>query len=153
LAVEAGNLAAFSGGEPLEEVSDQARNVLASFAQRRQCDLDHAEAVIQVLPKLPCRDLLGKPRVRRGEHANVDRNPPAAAHSLDLALLEDAQQLRLQGQGHIADLVEKNRSALSALKTPGARFHPRRHSSLDAEELRLEKVLGQGGAVDGDEWL
>ena len=45
----------------------------------------------------------------------------AAAHPADLPLLQHAQQLYLQGQGELADLVQKERAAVRLLEQPLAR--------------------------------
>ena len=68
------------------------------------------------------------------------------------ALLEDAQELALRGRRELADLVEKDRAGIAELELaqPAARGAGER-SALVAEELALEKRLGNGGAVDGDE--
>ena len=50
--------------------------------------------------------------VGRGDDADVDRHLFRAAHSLELALLEDAHELRLQVFRQLADLVEEERAAV-----------------------------------------
>ena len=87
---------ALAGREAIQEVAHEPRDVLAPLAQRRQDDLDDAQAVVEVLAELAARDPLGESRVRGGEHAHVDRDAAPAADALDLALLEDAQELGLE---------------------------------------------------------
>ena len=59
--------------------------------------------------------LLGDERLQvlvGGAHdAHVDRNFLAPADALDDAVLQEAQQLGLQRQRHVADLVEEQRAA------------------------------------------
>ena len=74
------------------------------------------------------------------------------ADRLELALLEHAQQLRLQADADRADLVEEDRAAmgegeLAALVPDG----PGEGAADVAEQLRFEQVLGNGGAVHLDE--
>ena len=76
------------------------------------------------------------------------RSGPRAPQSLDLALLESAQQLRLQLERHVADLVEKQRALVRQLEPAdllreGARERP----LLVAEPLALEQPRRRGGAV------
>ena len=49
--------------------------------------------------------------VRRGDDAHVDCRLRPGADRPYRALLEDAQQLRLQSERHVADLVEEDGAA------------------------------------------
>ena len=65
---------------------------------------------------------------------------------------ERAEDLRLQRQRQIADLVEKQRAVVRHLEFPRfARDGAGEGPFLVTEQLRLEQVLGNGCAVDGDE--
>jgi hypothetical protein len=50
--------------------------------------------------------------VGRRQHANVDRRGHIAANRLDLAVLQDAQQLGLRCERKIRDLIEEDRAAV-----------------------------------------
>ena len=55
-------------------------------------------------------------------------------------------------QGQIADLVQKDRTAVRQLNQALFRLErPRKRAALVAKELALQQVLRQGGAVDGYE--
>ena len=127
--------------------------VLAALLQGRKDDLDDSEPVIQVLAKLAFGDPRGKRRVRGREDAHVDRDAGPAADALDLALLEHAQELRLERQRHVADLVQEERPAVGGLDPSDARLDAGGDAALDPEELRFEKTLGQRSAVDRHERL
>src|SRR5262249_33737341 len=67
-------------------------------------------------------------------------------------LLQDAQELRLQGRRRLADLVEKDRALVRDLEeallvAEGAG----EGTAAVAEQLALEQALRQRCAVDGDE--
>ena len=67
---------------------------------------------------------------------------------------EHAQQLGLQRRVHLADLVEEERAAVGGLEAADARARGAGEGALlVAEELALEQVLGDRGAVDDDEGL
>ena len=91
--------------------------------------------------------------VRRRDEAEVHGDRPPAAHALDLARLERAQELRLDRQRQRADLVEKERPALGQLEPPGPRRDRRPvnapfswpKSSASASDFRQRR------GVDGDE--
>ena len=72
-----------------------------------------------------------------------------AAHPLDLALLEHAQELGLHRERHVADLVEEQRAPVGQLEAAGPRPHRAgERPALVAEQLGLEQALGDGRAVD-----
>ena len=96
----------------------------------------------------------GEVAIGGGYQADVELPGACAADTLELALLQDAQQLGLQLRSQLADLVEKNGAALGHLEL--ALFL--RHGSgegalLVSEQLAFQQRLGEGGAVDGDEGL
>jgi len=90
--------------------------------------------------------------VRRRQDADVHRQRPAAAQALELPLLQDPQELDLQGGGEIADLVEEDRAAIRQLEAALALGDGTGEGPLlVAEELALQELLRQGGAVrEGD---
>jgi hypothetical protein len=90
--------------------------------------------------------------VRGADDARVDRDRLAPADALDHPLLQEAQQLDLQRQRDVADLVEEQGAALRQLDLAGRGLdRAGEGAALVAEQLGLEQVLGDGGAVDGDE--
>ncbi len=89
--------------------------------------------------------------VRRGQDAHVHGDRAPAPDALDLALLEDAQELRLDRERRVADLVQEHRPAARELELARPRVDARRDALLDAEELALEEALGHRGAVQREE--
>src|SRR5437899_1601250 len=91
--------------------------------------------------------------MRCRDHANVDGSRPASHRRYD-PFLERLEDLRLHGDVHVADLVEKQRSALGLPKgsCPVVR-RAGEGSPHMAEELALDELGRNGGAVDGDERL
>ena len=146
--------AALLGGEALHEGVRQQRRVARARAQRRDVDDDLRQAVVEVLAEAAVRDQRLQVLVRRADDAHVDRDLVAAADALDHALLQEAQQLGLQRERQVADLVEEQRAAVGRLDL--ADRLPCRageRALLVAEQLALEQVLGNRGAVDRDEAL
>ena len=86
-------------------------DLLPSIAQRRDVDPDDAQPVGQVLAELTLGDPLLQVGVGGGEHADIHRLRPRLADGHDLALLEEAQQLRLDVERQVADFVEEQRAA------------------------------------------
>ena len=79
--------------------------------------------------------------MRRRQNTHIDRDAPSSSQLLDFALLQHAQQLRLQRQRDVADFVEKDRPAFRHLEFSGTRFDAGGDAALDAEEFRLQQRL------------
>jgi len=58
--------------ELLHEGRGEVRDVLATFAQRRQQDLDDVQAIVEVLAESSDADLLEQVSIRGGDHAHFD---------------------------------------------------------------------------------
>ena len=88
----------------------------------------------------------------RGDHADVDGVGPVAADRTHLAELQHAQELRLQAEGHVADLVEQERPAVRLRQQAPARLDGAGERAAHvAEHLRLEELVRDGGGVHRDE--
>jgi hypothetical protein len=75
-----------------------------------------------------------------------------ASDGTHLALLERAKELGLHVDGQLADLVEKERSAVRLLEEADARgLRIGERAAGVTEELALEERVRDGRAVDGDE--
>ena len=86
------------------------------------------------------------------DDAGVGTDGLAAADAGELALLEDAQQLRLEVERHVGDLVEEERARRRGLELADAALDGAGEgAALVAEQLALEQLVGNRRAVDGDE--
>src|SRR5690349_4502060 len=103
-----------------EEMRGEERYVFPSLTERWQLQLDRVEAKQQVLPEPPRADLAVDVRVGGRDDAHVGSSRPRCPDTLELAALEDTEQLRLLRQRQISDLVEKQRAALGHLEPAGA---------------------------------
>src|SRR2546422_1572401 len=127
---------------PIEEGVDELGQIVEALAQRREPELDSAQAIEQVRSEPTLVDELAQGLVRRGDDSNVDVDRPAAPDPLDLALLERAQDLRLHDEGHVADLVEEQRPAAGQLEPSDPRADGAREgATLVAEQLGFEEPL------------
>ena len=126
--------------EAIEEVLDEQRNVVGALAQRRQPDGNDVQAVEEILAE---RAVLRHPRevgVGGRDHAHVDARGERLAEPLELALLQDPQQLGLEVRAHGPDLVEEERPLVRLLEASRARADGAGEGAADmAEELRLEQ--------------
>ena len=139
-------------GGAAEEILGEHHRVLAALAQRRQVQVHDVDPVIEVLAEPSRLQLLVEVLVGRGHHADVDRLGLGLAHLRHRMVLQRAQQLHLQRCGHLADLVEKERSASRCLEAAGPGGDCAGEGAPGvAEQLALEEILGDGAAVDGHE--
>ena len=89
--------------------------------------------------------------MRRGNDARVDVGSPGAAQSLDVLVLQHAQQLDLHVGRQVTNLVEEDRRGVGELEASDlARQGSRIRTFLPAEELALDQRRGNGRAVDAD---
>ena len=136
-------------------VQQRARENQAAFfaiAIRRNVDRDFTDAVIEVLAKRAFLDEFFGVLVGSADDAHVDGDFFAPADAFDDAFLQEAQHLRLQRKRHVADLVEKQRTAVRHLDLAERLFvRTRKRAFLVAEQLGLEQVLGNGRTVDRNE--
>ena len=92
--------------------------------------------------------------VGRRQQPDVDLDRVVGADAVNLAVLQHAEQLRLQRQRHVADFVEEQRAAVGVLESALAEpVGPGECPGFVAEQFVVEQVLVQGGAVHGHERL
>src|SRR5262249_57349882 len=87
-----------------------------------------------------------------GDHLDVDAAARSGADPADELLLDDVQELGLQGRGDVADLVEEDRAAVGGFEEArpgGLRIGER--ALLVTEELGLDQGPRERRAVDLDE--
>ena len=135
-----------------QEVLQEYWDVFAAIAQRRR-QVDHLDAVIQILAELLRGNAVEQVAVGRGDHAHVHpRLRAIGADALQLPVFEKAQQQRLHPQAHLADLVEEDRAAVRHVEQATPIIEGPGEAALDVpEQRRLQQLVGNGRAVDGDE--
>ena len=136
----------------LQEVAGEHGHVLGSLAQRRQRERHHAQAIEEIRAEAAGGHLAGEVAVGRGDEPHVDRLGLGRAERANLALLDRAQQLRLQRQRQLADLVQEQGAAVGrAEQALGVADGAGERAAHVAEQLAFDHALGQRAAVDGHE--
>ena len=136
----------------MEKVPHQHWNVLAAFAQGRELNAHHVEAMEKVFAEFTPANHFFQIAVRRGEDAHVHENCLGPADTLKGLLLEHAQQFHLGARREVADLVEEECALVRLLKTTDAPLvGAGERAAFVAEQFAFEKIFGDGGAIDGDE--
>ena len=138
----------------VEEVLDQRGNIFLAVAQRRQRQVDHVEAVVQILAEAPFLHQLLQIGVGGGHDAHVDADGFGRAQRHELALLDHAQQLGLGLERDGADLVEEDGPAVGDFEVAFARGHGAGEGAFDvAEERRFQQIRRNGAGVHGHEGM
>src|ERR1700693_3868808 len=86
--------------------SGERRHIFLALEKRRKRDRKYVQPIEQILAEPALLDDLPQVAMGRGDHARVGPLAATRAHRLEAALLQHAQDLCLDGEGHVADLVE-----------------------------------------------
>src|SRR5207245_11150279 len=133
-----------------EQMIEQRSQVLAPLAQRRHAHRNDGEAVEEVGAEAATRHLRFEIAVGGCDDPRIDLTRARVADALEAALLQEAQQLRLELGRELADLVEEERAASGRLEPAGLVFPCARDGALHvSEQLALEPLLGDRRATDG----
>src|SRR5512137_950624 len=151
LARHLGDLLAHPRGEFLEKSPDQHRDVLGPLTERRHADGKYVESVVEIFPEAPGAQILSQVTVGGRDDADVHLDGVGAAQALELAFLQDAQQLGLHVERQLANLIEEDRRTVRYLETSDlSRECPGEGALLAAEEFAFHQGRGERGAVDFD---
>src|SRR5271163_552238 len=141
-------------GRDVQQPLRERQNILAAFAQRRHAQGDDVEAVVEILAKMVRGNFGLEVAIRRRDYSRVDVDRALAADPLEVLILQEAQKLGLEGGRQVGNFVEENGAAVSRLE-PARLVLDRagERAAHVAEQLALEQLLRQRGAIDDDEWL
>src|SRR6185436_15679296 len=115
-------------------VVEQARLVLAQVAKRRHREREDRQSVIQVGAESAFANLLAQVAVGGGDDARAAHARLRLADALVLAVLEHAQELRLQLERQLADLVEEERALAGVLEVSRLRLRRSGEGALRVSE-------------------
>ena len=139
----------FSGLD--EQVLCQFRNVGIAFAQWRQFEWHHGEAIKKILTKTAIFNHGGQVAMSCRNNADVDVVRAGGSEPLDFSLLNQAQQLHLRLKRKLADFVKEERATVSQLNFAGLIGNRASKGSAHvSKELGLNQVFGNGAAIDCD---
>src|SRR5439155_21590836 len=131
--------------EAFAEVRDEQRSVLLPLAQRWHLDGEDVQPVEEIAPKCTRPHGGVQVTIRRRDYPYIDPDRPVPPDTLELSLLEDAQQSELRVGRKIAHLVEEDGPAdceLEAAEAPLQRSGER--ALFVTEELRRDQCLRDG---------
>ena len=122
---------------------NEHRNVIAAITQGRQLHGNDVQTVIEVLSERSLGHHLREVGIRSGDDPHVDLDRLTVADTLELALLERAQQLCLERAAHRPDFVEEERAFVRLFESSLARADRAGERAANmAEELGFQEVSG-----------
>ncbi len=91
--------------------------------------------------------------IRRGDDPDVDVHVAGPANPQNPLVLEHAQDFYLNVEGHLADFIQKNGSAVRQLEFSRSPALPRpgKRAVFIAEQFAFHQIPGQRAAVDRHE--
>ena len=136
------------------EMAGQQRDVIQPFLQWQDLNGKDIEPVVEVFTEPAGRDVFFQVAIGRGNDPHIRAARAVLADAFVTFLLQDAEQFALQVQGDFADFIEEQGAARSRLETTGAVIDGTgKGTARVAEKLAFKQVLGNGSAVDPDEWF
>jgi hypothetical protein len=133
----------------MKEVIDQRAEVLAALLQRGKLDGFGAESGQEISAhSAPPPFVIGL--CQGGDYPDLDASALHAPERQELAILYEAEQLRLRGRRHVANLVQEQGAALGLFDE--AQFAVRRlrvSATRVSKQLALDELGRQGRTVEG----
>src|SRR5207247_3560785 len=140
--------------EERDEVVHEQRDVVLAVTQGGDLDRDDVDTGVEGFAEAALADQRLEIAVGRRDHAHVHPEGVFTPDALERLLPERPEHLRLRLEAHVTDLVEEERAVVGELELPAtARQRARERPLLVAEELVLDQLLRDRGAVDLDERL
>ena len=135
--------AIMSAADPGEQMPGQGFNVFAALSERWDPQRHDPQTVVEILAKLLLHHGLPKILIGGGDHPGIGSPGFAFTDPLEGPLLENPQELDLQGQGKIADFVEKDGASCRQLEAAGPIANGTGKSTPNmTKELTLEEISG-----------
>ena len=107
-------------------------------------DVDDVQAIEKIFAKSFFFDFLVKIFVGRSENSHVRIDRASSAEPFELAVLQHAQQLHLNGRTDLADLIEKQRAAVGQFESAFlAGIRAGEGALLISEQFGFEKRIRQ----------
>src|SRR3990172_2962612 len=102
--------------ELVDEGVDERLQVFTTLPYGGDVERDLLETVEKILSKLSRFHHLSEVSVRRRDDTHVHLSAAPSTHPMDPFFLQELEELRLRNQRKLADLVEKDRSAMGQLE-------------------------------------
>src|SRR5258708_17849633 len=98
--------------ETINEEFDQHRDVLLAFAQRRNLNRKHVEAIEEVAAKCAGSNSILQVTIGGSNHPHISSNEPIAPDPLKFTLLQNPQKGNLSLHRKVTDLIQEDRAPI-----------------------------------------
>ena len=105
-------------GSPHQEVTHQQGNVFGTLTEIGNANSDDVQTMKKIFAETSIGNQCFEILMRCCNDAHIDLDRGCAAHPVELAVLQYAQQSCLKVCRHVADFVEKQRAAVGLLEAP-----------------------------------
>jgi hypothetical protein len=137
------------GAKARKQVAGERRQVIQAFAQRGDLEWKDGETVVEIKTEISVYHPLLKIAVRGCDDPGIDPGDVVIPDALELAALEEAKELGLNGEWEFANLVKEERASVGGFDAAGAGLDgPGESAAGVAEEFGFEKRLRNRGAVE-----
>src|SRR5262249_30047565 len=103
-------------GESLNEMPGEFSDILRTFPQGRDIELDDIQTIEQIFPKLVLLHHRDEVSVSGGDQPDVGFEIAGPSNPLKLSFLKHSQQFHLHCGGNVSDLVEEQRAPFGKLE-------------------------------------
>ena len=132
----------------------QGGDIFMAFPQERKTNGNDVQTIIKIFSKCPLFDHLLQVPIGSGNEPDINLFGFCSSHGRKLSLLQYPQEFCLNGQADIANLIEKDRSAVGHLEKSRLGRHRTGEGSPDVtEQFALQQILGKNSAVNGHKLL
>ena len=132
-----------------QEVPSQRGNIFGTLAQRRNAQLELAQAVKKIFAEAPFVHRQFKILIGSGNYSHINCDFSVPAQTVIWRAVQHAQQFHLDLRLQFANFVQKNRALVRQFEQTGLRAIGAAEGSLFvAEQFTFHQMFGQGGAVD-----
>src|SRR4029077_5499142 len=123
-----------------------------SLAERWQRNGENIQPIVQILSEFTVTDHLPQISIGCRDNTNIDSRCARAAYGLELALLEDTEQLGLKLQRHVSDFIKKQCASVRQRKPADMGIDSSgKGSAFVPEKLTFEKTSWHRRTVYFDE--
>src|ERR1035441_5568092 len=137
-----------------EEQFRERGQIVGPLPKRRNLQDDRVDSEVEIGPECLLLYVSVEVLVRGGDQADVDLALAHVAEAPEFLLLQHLQELRLDGERHVPDLVEKERPLVRDLEKAELGGDRAGESALLVpEELALQELRRKPGAIQVQEAL
>src|SRR5258706_9458498 len=146
------NFPSHAGRQPRREVIYQHRNIIHTFAQRRNLNRENIQPIKKVHAKSTVVNFPFKIFVGSCDDPNVRLDRAVSPDAFKLPLLQHPQERHLYLRAKLCDLVKKDRAAVSRLEPPHSLLERTSESAfLVTEQFAGNQLRRQRGAIHFDQ--